>query len=322
MNFPKPRSSINLIFVLWPGSQLRLVSLFTEPSENSFKFTVQEAKISKKIWRRKINKLSKIVTNRKHLVLPLNWKYRIFNVPKTEQNFPVLRALYSWAEPFQSVNSFCSASVSRYFLGSKVGMNFSKKPKLAISILCSPATSHFSSSKHCSGYVVWVALSDHSCHQSTSHNLQAIPPHCPVPPGSSGRAPASCAPQLWCWQLSPRRTGMGSWTWERCCTKICGRDTQMVNDAIRTYLKSSILGLLLTTHRFFSRGRQRLVQLDQTPQGSCAAPSSQSSSSEHASSCTKAKAHRSWLSQDPQLCPVLQTQYFRLLVTVWSVILT
>lgn len=72
MDFPKPRNSINLIFVLWPGYQLRLVSLFTEPFEISFKFTVQEAKISKKIWGRKINKLSKIVTNRKHLVLPLN----------------------------------------------------------------------------------------------------------------------------------------------------------------------------------------------------------------------------------------------------------
>lgn len=199
-----------------------------------------------------------------------------------------------------------------------------------ISLHLQPQPSHFSSSKHCSKSLCeWLHLVTAAIRAQATTCKRTIPAPCPVLCGSSRRAPArGCEVQQLLGYLScgvssssQERTGMGSWTWESCCTEVCGRDTQMANDAVRTHLKSCIRGLLLTTHRVFSRERQWLVHLNQKgAQESCATLSSHSSSSEHASPCTKARAHTWWLPQDPQLCPVLQTQHFGLLVTVWSVI--
>lgn len=198
------------------------------------------------------------MTNRKHLVLPLNWKYRIFNVPKAEQNFPVLRALYSWAGPFQSVNSSCSTWVSRCFLRSKVDMNFSKKPKLAISILCSPATSNCPLTSQAVNTAVGLCVSGFIWSQLPSEQKPqpaGNPNSLPSTPGQLQESPSlwlwsAAASQLWCWQLSPRENRNGlldtrellHWgLWQRYLPKWCKNRPEIQHSGAASYYSQVFL---------------------------------------------------------------------------------
>lgn len=188
-------------------------------------------------------------------------------------------------------------------------MNFSKKPKLAVSILCSPATFKCPlafQAVNTAADLCWVASSVHSCHQSTSPWL------------------GSAAASLLCFtsaaMLAALPKGKQEWAPGPAALRAVAEIPKwLVNDTLRTHLKSCTLLLLLTTHRFSPETEAGVAW----PEGCSRVLCCPLFSIQFVWTCLflhKGQSSHTWLPHDSQLCPVLQTQRFRLLVTVWSVI--